>query len=427
MPDTCSGAISPDTIYPCSTQAGSGIDTFTFTLASASDRVLVRVMSVSGIRLGFTVTAPDSSTVNCQQPHDAYLCAPARQARTRLRSPTGAARTRFVAALLSDAACAVMRPSFAAAPVQASLVNGQTGDCYTLDVQAASVLTAVRLASASTVDVTVYDAAGADQSCNFTGGLNCTVGGIAPYRVLVSASGIANSYQLEISSLTSPAGCATAAQLTYGQVPDASSADPCRTLTVTKAGSYQVVMAGGSNVSGVLYASDGSRASCGVTGPYFCQLAVGAYHYVARTGAQPSAFGMVFIAADESAGCASTGDTGFVSGPVTGQFAAQGEELCLNLPTPSGKDDYFASQAPADGSAAPTVYVLDATGVTACTGANGSFVFAVCPLTGTAPFRVILVGSAAPARTGSWSSERTPPPGAPPGPSRASAGPGARR
>src|SRR5580698_7780246 len=69
VPDTCSGSISPDVVYPCTTPSPSGTDTFTLTLTSTTDLLVIRVLGTAGDALSFTVTAPDSSTVSCQQPN----------------------------------------------------------------------------------------------------------------------------------------------------------------------------------------------------------------------------------------------------------------------------------------------------------------------------------------------------------------------
>src|ERR1700722_8307500 len=69
VPDTCSGSISPDVVYPCTTPSVSGTDTFALTLTSTTDLLVIRVLDSAGDALRFTVTAPDSSTVSCQQPN----------------------------------------------------------------------------------------------------------------------------------------------------------------------------------------------------------------------------------------------------------------------------------------------------------------------------------------------------------------------
>src|SRR6202007_1147519 len=137
--------------------------------------------------------------------------------------------------------------------------------------------------------------------------------------------GTTDTYQLQLYNLTNPQGCVATPELAYGQVPDTSSTDPCRTVTVTAAGSYQVVpvYATGGQVPGTVYAADGSVA-CQYYQYPFCPLAVGSYDFVVASGQTAAPFGFVFIAGDESSGCTATSDTGFQHGPATGKFAGIG-------------------------------------------------------------------------------------------------------
>ena len=67
VPDTCSGLIQPDTVYPCTTPSGSGTDTFTLSLTSTTDLLLIRALDTQGDALTTTLTAPGGGTVSCQQ------------------------------------------------------------------------------------------------------------------------------------------------------------------------------------------------------------------------------------------------------------------------------------------------------------------------------------------------------------------------
>jgi hypothetical protein len=399
VPDTCSGPISPDTIYPCSNPSSSGTDTFTFTLADAADVVYVMPVSVSGNELGFTLTAPDASTVNCRQTNSGqYDCATGQTGTYTLAvSNGGTDYTLDFTALVSDGNCTAINPAFNQPPIAGSLAAGQTGTCYTLDVPVGSVLYLTTLTSSGfSTGLDVYDSTGANQNCNLLGANTCSVGGTGPYRIFVYSNGIPETYQLQLYNLTNPQGCVAAPQLAYGQVPDTSSTDPCRTLTVTTAGSYQVVpvYATGGQVTGTVYAADGSVA-CQFNQYPFCPLAVGSYDFAVAPGQTAAPFGFDFIAGDESSGCTTTGDTGFQAGAATGKFAGVGEELCLTLPTPNGKADYFFQQQNPDGTQEPNVEVIDATGALQC-GFNADFSYDSCPLSGTAPFRVLLSAEAAP-------------------------------
>jgi hypothetical protein len=394
VPDTCSGLISPDTIYPCRTPSSSGTDTFTFTLADTSDLVYVRVLSTSGNALGWTLTAPDNSSVSCQEPAYVYECTTSQAGTYTLAVANGGTPyTVDFTPLVSDTTCSALDLSFTAGPTQGNLADGQTGACYTLAVSSGSVIAATWQPSVYPTNVDVFDATGTNQECNFDG-VNCTLGGTAPYRVFVSTYGVADSYQIEVNNLTDPTGCVATSQITYGQVPDSSSTDPCRTLTVTAAGSYQFTVVGPGNpaLNGTLYAASGTPACAYYQYP-FCPLSAGTYHWVTSVLQAPIPFGLAFIAGSESRGCTSTDDTGFASGPATGKFTGIGEELCLNLPTASGKADYLFNQPPAQGANMPSMEVVDATGALQC-GNNADFSYATCALAGKAPFRVILSGGA---------------------------------
>ena len=399
VPDTCSGPISPDTIYPCSTPSASGTDTFTITLADTADVVYVLPVSVSGSELGFALTAPDASTVTCHQANSGQYACPTSQAGTYTLAVSngGNSYTLDYTALLSDTACTAINPSFAAPAIAGTLAAGQTGKCYTLDVPSGSVLYLMGLTSSVyPTDLDVYDSTGTNQNCDLLGSNTCTVGGTAPYRIFIYSNGTKDTYHLRLYNLTNPHGCVAAPELAYGQVPDTSSTDPCRTLTVTTAGNYQVVpvYATGGQVTGTVYAADGSVA-CQYYQYPFCPLAVGKYDFVVAPGQTVAPFGFVFIAGDESGGCTAAGDTGFQGGPATGTFAGIGEEICLTLPTPDGKADYFFEQQNPDGTAEPNVEVIDATGAVQC-GPNADFSYDSCPLSGSAPFRVLLSAASAP-------------------------------
>jgi hypothetical protein len=399
VPATCSGPISPNTIYPCRKPSSSGTDTFTITIADTADLVYVLPVSVSGNELGFAMTAPDTSTVTCQQTDSGQYVCPTSQAGTYTLavSNDGSSYTLDYTALLSDTACTAINPSFTTPAVAGRLAAGQTGSCYTLDVPSGSVLYLMNFsASAFPTELGVYDSTGANQNCNLLGSNTCTVSGTAPYRIFIYSNATKDTYRLGLYNLTNPQGCAATPRLTYGQVPDTSSTDPCRTLTVTMAGSYQVVpvYAGGGQVLGTVYAADGSVA-CQFYQYPFCPLAVGTYDFVVAPRQTAAPFGFVFIAGDESSGCTATGDTGFKGGPATGTFAGIGEEFCLTLPTPNGKADYFFEQQNPDGTAEPNVEVIDATGAVQC-GSNADFSYDSCPLSGTAPFRVLLSAARAP-------------------------------
>jgi hypothetical protein len=380
--NTCSGAISPDVVYPCNTPSSTGTDTFTVNLASAKDILVVLALSAGGNALPITVTAPGGAVLNCAAPTYYQLpqCATSAAGTYTLQvTNEGDDYTLSYLPLLSDPACAVADPSFASSTLQGSVDAGGVGTCYTVNSASGDTLLADSTSTGSSFLVTVYDSTGA-QIC-FDDQGTCTLTGTGPYRVLVD-------YYLQLNDITEPTGCLATAQEIYGTAPDASSTDLCRTITVTAAGEYQLyaVSPDYSGINDTLYNPDGSVA-CSNSGPD-CQLTAGTYNLVLNEyPSYTDHFGIVFIAADESAGCAASGDTDFAAGPANGSFTGLGEEVCLTLPTVSGLSDYLFDQPIADGSEAPA-QVVDATGAQQCPDAN--LAFATCALSGTAPFRVIL-------------------------------------
>lgn len=398
-PDTCSGAIQPDTVYPCTTPSASGTDAFSLSLTSTTDVLLLRILDSSGNSLSFTLTAPDDSTVSCQQPsYNQMPQCPTSQAGTYTLQVQngGGSYTLAYQALLSDPSCTAADPSFAAPALTASLIAGEVGTCYTLAMTAGQILHVNSTSENQDLIVTVYDSTGAQICVDDQG--DCTLTGTAPYFVEADAIGAdAITYNLELNSVTDPLGCLTGSEEAYGAAPGTSSADRCSTLTVATAGNYQVYAVSPQQglVTSTLYQQDGTVACTSTyssTAPY-CQLATGSYDLVADPyPGSPAQVGAVFIAADESSGCTATGDTDFAAGAATGTFAGYGEEICLTLPAAAGPAVYLLNQ-PAPGAYSPQLEVIDATGAQVCQS-NG-YLFTDCTLTGTKPFRIILSGQSA--------------------------------
>ena len=395
--DTCSGPILPDVVNACTSPSSTGTDTYTFSLTSTADLLLLRIQDSNGNELGFTLTAPGGGSVSCQLAFGQLPQCPTSQSGTYTLAVSNDAKayTLSFVPLLSDKTCSVANPSFASPALTGSIAAGAAGACFTLAMTAGDVLHA-NIASNPFQDllVTVYDSTGTLICFDEAG--DCPLTGTGPYWVFVNTQqGEASTYWLEFNDVTQPQGCLAAPQLTYGTAPDVSSTVRCRTLTVSTAGQYQVFAVSPENgrggLAGTLYHPDGSVA-CTNSGPT-CDLAVGTYNFVADPYPEYTAHvGVVFIAANESRGCTATGDTDFASGPATGTFSEIGEEICLTLPTAASKTDYLFDQPTADGSA-PQLEVVDATGAQVCQ--NGGFVETICTLTGTAPFRVILSGQVA--------------------------------
>jgi hypothetical protein len=399
VPDTCSGLIEPDIVYPCTTPSSSGTDTFTLSLTSTTDLLLFQIFGASGSTLSFTLTAPGGATVSCQQPsYNQMPQCPTSQAGTYTLQVQneGSSYTLAYRPLLSDPSCTVANPSFASPALTASLAAGSVGACYTLAMAAGQVLHVNSTAATQDLLVTVYDSTGTQICADDQG--DCPLSGVAPYFVEADAiSGDAITYDLELNNITDPQGCLKGPQLIYGAAPDTSSADRCRTLTVSTAGQYQVYAVSPQDglVTSTLYLPDGTSEctnTYSTTGPT-CQLAAGRYNLVADPyPGFPATVGAVFIAADESRGCKATGDSDFGPGPATGTFKGTGEEICLTLPAAAGPAVYLLDQ-PAKGGTSPQLEVVDATGAQVCQ--NNYYLFTNCTLAGTKPFRIILSGQSA--------------------------------
>jgi hypothetical protein len=389
---TCSGQITADTLYSCQNPSSTGTDTYTLTLPAGSNVLVLQTTDADAVALPITVTAPDgTTTLSCQQsPVDEC---PANQQGTY----TVAVASDYISytleftALLTEANCPPISVSFTAAPVTGSLTAGQTGNCYAFSAASTDSLyvyggiNALQQANAA-----IFDATG-NLVCAQVAG-NCTLTGTGPYRVLVSNSGQAASYDFQIADLTNPSGCAPVPQQAYGQVP-ALSSDLCGSLTVTTAGSYQIYSVDKeyATQAGTLYTTSGVQACTG-TGS-LCQLEPGTYDYVQAGLLEGDEVSTVFIAATESRGCVAANDTAFASGDATGSFAGPGEELCRTLPTRAGLSDYLYSQPVPSGSQGQVLEVVDSTGAQMCPEAFTYWSFGTCALSGTAPFRVILVPS----------------------------------
>ncbi|WP_034271715.1 IPT/TIG domain-containing protein [Actinospica robiniae] len=396
MPDTCSGAISPDVVDPCDSPSASGTDTFTIDESESADLLVVGVASTDGAELPFTLTDPSGAAVSCVAPsfgQNPQCATSASGTYTLAVTNQGSDYTVSYLALLSDSTCTALDPSFASAPVEGSVAAGAAGACFTLDMTSGHTV-AIDFGNGATsylsTPLGIYDATGA-QVC-FNGYGTCVLSGIGPYRALTGNNqGTAFTFGLSLNDLTDPVGCAAASQLAYGVAPDDSSADECRTLTVKTADEYQVYAAGDwslGGVSGTLYTSAGATA-CTNSGP-FCALTPGTYYYVENQDPlAPYDFAVGFVAADEKHGCAATGIKDFATGPAAASFSGVGESVCLTLPAAAtGKSLYVYDENPtATGYAAPLL-VLDSTGAQTCTNLYNDS--GTCTPTGTAPFHVVL-------------------------------------
>ncbi|MFC7219615.1 FG-GAP-like repeat-containing protein [Streptomyces polyrhachis] len=226
-------------------------------------------------------------------------------------------------------------------------------------------------------------------ACVHDGGDGCVLSGSGPYRTVSHAADRSMSaYRLRIGSLSAPLGCTSVALGAFGSAPAGpAETSPCRTLSAPAAGRYLVstpdpAQAGRSPLPSTVYRSDGRRLCAGDD---WCTFpSAGQYHVlVGDFEAQPSA--TVYLSAAGTDGCTPLGP-----GPYRGTIGTVGEYDCLALPFPAEARLALVQ----DASTPRTVEILDANGTTVCAGyplADGT-----CPLTGAAPFRVIVHGAPGP-------------------------------
>ncbi|MFD9303307.1 hypothetical protein ACFWCB_11725 [Streptomyces sp. NPDC060048] len=406
---TCPKDLAPHTPVDCVVEP---YKTVSFALTLPQQKDLVFLQAVSAQTVYPRLIAPDGTAVACESVREytsgEIRCATG-QAGTytvEVRNDSGMENALSVAylPLLSTTACkavaAADRTLGAPTVFHGSLPAGSPGDCYTTDLAVNDVLRSY--SSSYRVLQTVYDATG-KQVCSSqnreSDPLDCKLTGTAPFRVTVQQiSGAAETYDFTLARLSRPEGCAVVTAQAFGVSPDLGSTARCRTLRVTAAArhTFGPVAAAGAPYGG-LFSADGtpSTSSCTATG--VCDLAVGDHTWAVdpgRTDASQAAapFGMAFHSAKETRGCTATHDNGLVAGAVTGTFGGPGQQLCLTLPTATGKGLYLLNRPPAEGTSV-AVQVFDATGAEQCDSRGSSY--AACKLTGTAPFRAVLSGDPA--------------------------------
>ncbi|WP_093787446.1 hypothetical protein [Actinacidiphila guanduensis] len=401
LPDSCSGALTPHTVYSCADPQDGGA-AYTLDLPQQDDLLFVQVISQDAFEPSPVVTAPDGSTLTCDRPDDpqqhAYgtLRCPTTQAGTYTLTVPGAGFTVAWNALLSDASCTAVSAQDTAlgapASLTGSLAAGSAGDCYSLPLVAGDVLRS--RVSDWTDNAWVYDADGTLVCAKNEGAfeMECPLTGPAPYRVqLDQRFGEQSDYTVGYARLSTPAGCPALQPQAYGTVPDASSTSRCRILHVTAAGSWVFgTAAADRGVTGALYRADGTEV-CTKDQEAACSLTAGDYTWARDFQDDgPDAYGVWFRAAASTDGCVAGRDDGFASGALTGSFAGPGEQLCWTLPTATGQGLYLLDQQEGRGAQlAETVF--DATGARQC---DDDTVVLVCKLNGTAPFHLALLNTA---------------------------------
>ncbi len=386
----CSGTIVAGTLYSCQNPSSTGTDSYTLSLPAGPNALVFQITNGAGFSMPITVTAPGGTALNCQQ--SPLQTCPSSQAGTYTLAvaSSGTTYTLEFTALLSQpqSACPAISLSFAGPVVTGALTAGQVGPCYSVSAPAGHNLFVYAGPYGKQVYAAIFDASGNLVCAQVLG--TCALTGTGPYRLLANNAGQAGQYEFQVADLTQPAGCVSVPLQAYGQVP-ALSAAQCAALTVTAQGSYQIynVDQHFATQPGTLFTASGSQACSG--GGWSCQLAPGSYTYVQDNLQFGDRISTVFVDAASGKGCAAASDTSFATGDATGTFSGPGQELCRTVPTPAGLADYLYSQPVSTGTQGQVLGVVDAQGAQVCPAAFAYSSFGTCTLTGTAPFRVILV------------------------------------
>ncbi|MFE7638081.1 hypothetical protein ACFU7Z_28965 [Kitasatospora sp. NPDC057518] len=399
----CPAALQPNTVASCTVDQ-SGTATFGIDLPQQKDLLLVQIAAAQGSLIP-SVVAPDGTAVTCDDPvgpswgsSQSLRCATTRAGTYTLKvgtvtsAPTALALSYLP--LRSTTACRTIGPAdlTLGAPTvyQGDLALGSAGDCYQVNGLAAGDMlrTGATLRGATTV---VYDATGTPV-CDKWASSDCRLTGTAPYRITAQRyNATALTYDFFAARLSRPEGCTLVEPQAFGVSPDPTPVTRCRTLRVPESAQYEfgTVLQGDGSVAGGLYTADGAPQG-GLCSQGSCELTPGDYTWAVDPYAvSVSAFGLAFHSAKETRGCVAANDTGLTAGPATGTFGGPGQQLCLTLPTASGKGVYLINRPPADGTTAGG-RVVDASGAKQCDIGDTT---GICRLTGTAPFRVVLTGT----------------------------------
>ncbi|MFE7190660.1 hypothetical protein [Kitasatospora sp. NPDC057541] len=402
----CPTALTAGAVAECAVEPGKP-QSFSLTLPQPQDVLFVRVLTATGSPR-WTLRAPDGTAPTCEDQSGGMRRCVTTQAGDHTLQVTqdyGVAGGLSISylPLLAPGACRTVSAAdlSLAAPTafHGSLPTGSAGECYVAADLAAGDQLRTRVSAYSAARA-LYDATGR-QICFGTNSwdsfrLDCTTAGQAPFRFTVQAGyGSTQAYDLTMARLASTQGCVLVEPQAYGTSPDLGQVARCRTLRITEKDKYYlaaVTAAGGTALTGELFAPDRSRLNVGCTAAYTCELTPGDHTWVVDPGTPADqGFGLVLRSAGETRGCAATGDSGLVSGPATGSFGATGQASCLLLPTATGTGVYLLNQPPKDMTGAGFT-VLDAVGAKQC---ENPFAYGttICKLTGTAPFRVLPTGA----------------------------------
>ncbi|MER5635881.1 hypothetical protein ABT095_02860 [Kitasatospora sp. NPDC002227] len=277
---------------------------------------------------------------------------------------------------------------FAAPTLTGTLVSGLELDCQYIDAAPGERL----IAPSKGLESTFADSTGTSACRRPDDQPGCVLTGSGPYRVLSSREFDSGRYpfdwRMQIRRISHPADCPALAAQPFGTAADTSTIR-CRTVTV--AAGALLTSAFGPGTGGTtgpltvgLYDADG-KVICSQYQPGCTVPSAGTYMMLLGTSLDvvEGDTHVEFRAASETRGCVATGDSGFADGPVTGAITALGQVDCLTLPTPSGGS---VELHPTPGGPPLTGQVLDATGAVQC----GKPYWAECPLTGQAPFRLLL-------------------------------------
>ncbi len=253
-------------------------------------------------------------------------------------------------------------------------------------------------------DVTAWlvDSTGTSLCAGPSSEIGCVLPADGTYRVVSYlwnwyADSVDETYKLQIRRLSDAVGCPTVRPGAFGAAPaGAPGGIRCRTLNIPAAGVYLLKNVDANNYETFGAVFDSAGLQLDVCGTVACTFpAAGRYTMVLDGGMSDSVidndfqYAVALLRVAPSAACVAVSDTGYDTTPHRGEFLAAGQQDCLLLPSPADAKVVQLLPGGATGVGAPTSTVFDATGAYVCDSYWG-LRQASCPLTGTAPFIVVL-------------------------------------
>jgi hypothetical protein len=281
----------------------------------------------------------------------------------------------------TDGCLPAVETGFDQPPTTGRFATEDQMDCRLLDAPpGARILVDTADNDTTTGGYRIVGPTGADACASNGYPYGCVLQGTGPYRVISSSIyHYVGAYALRIRQLSDPVGCPEITPHAFG-AGASQSAVPCRVLHVPAPGPYRV--------GAPVLRADGSTL-CPAAGVCVFDAAG---RYTAFVDGHPKSTTVAFVDMKSTAGCVPTSDQGAVD-PVNRGSLAPGAQACLQLPSPAGATLLVAKPVlkVVDATLADTFEVLNADGTAACDGPLTN-----CRLTGPAPYRLLVSGTAAP-------------------------------